>query len=495
MTAAKNLSLKCLWEWMKNERGLLLFAFVLVFLKKWEPGGHIDATWYSAVARNIAEKGDFFHFYINPFFANEVFDHFPLDYWIMGGLMSLFGVSDFIARLYFMICSFASLLFLFGIARQIFGRTYGYITLIVFALCFGATKWSGAIKHDVPLTMSYLACTYFFLKSFKQPLYLLAVAPFFALGVFSKGPVAFGFPLAVGIWSLIFLKFQWMRSKEFFGTLILTVGFLALPFLPALRFDGRDYYTVFYTAKKSYLDTTVPTLADYLFYAQEMIVKQPHVFLLFLFSLFILVSKKEFFEKGQRQKVWLFLVMVVSILGPLSLFSFKLGYYTLPALPFYALFSSVGLYWWLGSRNWDWSKGMFRLGLVAVLMMVALPLKTTGGRHKRVTNVVNQVKFLQGIHEMPVYFLGYYDEDMSIFQEFKFYGGIDLRPATREQLKEISPEQAQFVIRVQDLPAEVKGMEVSTEKCWVLNSQYCVVGPRDQLQIQLPDNLWPHEVY
>ena len=110
MTAAKNLSLKCLWEWMKNERGLLLFAFVLVFLKKWEPGGHIDATWYSAVARNIAEKGDFFHFYINPFFANEVFDHFPLDYWIMGGLMSLFGVSDFIARLYFMICSFASLL-------------------------------------------------------------------------------------------------------------------------------------------------------------------------------------------------------------------------------------------------------------------------------------------------------------------------------------------------------------------------------------------------
>ena len=222
MTAAKNLSLKCLWEWMKNERGLLLFAFVLVFLKKWEPGGHIDATWYSAVARNIAEKGDFFHFYINPFFANEVFDHFPLDYWIMGGLMSLFGVSDFIARLYFMICSFASLLFLFGIARQIFGRTYGYITLIVFALCFGATKWSGAIKHDVPLTMSYLACTYFFLKSFKQPLYLLAVAPFFALGVFSKGPVAFGFPLAVGIWSLIFLKFQWMRSKEFFGTLILS---------------------------------------------------------------------------------------------------------------------------------------------------------------------------------------------------------------------------------------------------------------------------------
>lgn len=486
-------ALRSLWEWMQKERGLLLFAFVLVFIKKWEPGGHIDATWYSAVARNIALSGDFFHFSINPYFVPKLYDHFPLSYWVMGGLMSVFGISDFVARLYFMICSFISLLLLFQLGKLIAGRAFGYAAIFVFALCLGATKWSGAIKHDVPLTMAYLGCTYFFLRGLSKPWLFLWVAPFFAYGVFSKGPVMFGFPLALLGWVVLTLKYGWLARKEFWISFLLLLVLLALPFLPIFHFEGKNYYLVFYEAKKSYLVVGERPDSDYFFYFRDLVLKQPHIFILFLASLVSLFTCKTLFSKEQKQRLLLCGLMVMAILVPLSFFAFKLSYYSLPALPFYAIVSSVAVYAW--TKNWDWSKGLFRFSLAAMMIFLAFPLKTTGARHKRVTNVVNQVKFLEDIDVLETYFLGHYDEDMSIFQEFKFYGGVNLRPSTREELTEKDPRQVQVVIRRVDLPVQVGELEVTEAECWMLNEQYCVYRDREKIRLILPDWKWPHEEY
>ena len=484
-----------IWNWVLKEKGLLLLAFALVFIKKWEPGGHIDATWYSSLARNIAESGDFFHFSINPFFASEVYDHFPLDYWIMGGLMSLFGVSDFVARSYFLVCSFLSYLFFFGVANQILGRRYAYISLIVFALCLGATKWSGAIKHDVPLTLAFLASTYFFIRSLRNPKYLLALAPLFVFGVFVKGPVIFGFPLALILWSGLGGGISWMRNKEFVFSLGLLFALLWIPNIEALQFDGESFYWIFLQSKWNYLNVGASQESSYLFYWKDLVIKQPHIFLLFLSSILVLILKRKRFSWDQKKKILLCGIMVLSILGPLSMFSFKLSYYSLPALPFYALISSVGPYYLLRNKDWNWSLGIFRLALATILIFVALPIKTTGARHKRVTNMVNQVKLLNGVKARPLYFLGYYDEDMSIFQEFKFYGGLDLRSARRRQLSRLDPDKVQLVVRIQDLPVQVGPKEVDESDCWIRNSQYCVYMPKDQILIELPEEKWPQEVY
>lgn len=487
--------MESLWKWMKKERGLLLFSFVAVFLKKWEPGGHIDATWYSTVARNIALSGDFFHFSINPHFVPKLFDHFPLDYWIMGGLMSVFGVSDLTARFYFMVCSFTSLLLLFFMARNILGKGFGYAAVVTFILCLGATKWSGAIKHDVPLTLAYLACTYFFFKSFKDPKYLIGVAPFFVFGVFAKGPVIFGFPLALLLWTLWQRDFKWFLKKEFAIGMTLLFALMALPFLPILHFDGKNYYEIFFNAKKSYLNVGETSEDGFFFYWIDLIKRQPHVFLLLLASVFVLWKKKIVLTEEQTARFKFLVCLVLAILIPLSFFQFKLAYYSLPAIPFYATLAAISLHTFAQHKSWDWSKGLFRLSLLVMIVMLAFPLKTTGGRHKRVTNVVNQVKMLSQINSIPTYFLGYYDEDMSIFQEFKFYGGVDLIPSKREELLLKDPKEIQLVVLRRDLPVQVGDKSIETQDCWILNSQYCVYLSPEKVKLSLPDWKWPHEDY
>src|ERR1700733_2193619 len=79
---------------------VFFLSFVMVFVKKWEPGGNLDTIWDSALARNIAETGDYFHWFISKYYLNPVFDHMPMTYWIIATLMKFFGISDLVARSY-----------------------------------------------------------------------------------------------------------------------------------------------------------------------------------------------------------------------------------------------------------------------------------------------------------------------------------------------------------------------------------------------------------
>jgi O-antigen ligase len=177
-----------------------LFSFIMVFMKKWEPGGNLDTIWYSSVAKNIALTGNYFHFYISKYYFREIFDHMPMTYWIVGTILRIFGPSDLAARIYPMICSFLSYVLIYKIGSKIKNKEFGLLALVVHALCFGASKWNGAVMHDVPLTTFYLASFYFFILGLEQAKYFYLTALFFAFGVFTKGPIIFGFFLGLVLW-------------------------------------------------------------------------------------------------------------------------------------------------------------------------------------------------------------------------------------------------------------------------------------------------------
>src|SRR5262249_7728095 len=129
-----------------------LISFILVFIKKWEVGGHIDVIWYSAIAKNIFQSGNYFHFGMNTYFFDNYYDHFPLTYWVTAKVYELFGVSDFTASLYPMICSFIGYLALFKVGERLIDKRFGLVCLLTWALCFAGTKLSGSLRMDVPLT-------------------------------------------------------------------------------------------------------------------------------------------------------------------------------------------------------------------------------------------------------------------------------------------------------------------------------------------------------
>src|SRR5271166_4202857 len=126
------------WLWVKgywNDSYFIaacFLSFIMVFLKKWEPGGNLDTIWYSAIAKNIAETGDYFHFFISKYYLNHVFDHMPLSYWIIGTLMKFFGTTDLVARSYPMVCSFFSYIIVYKIGCLIKDKEFGLVTLITY---------------------------------------------------------------------------------------------------------------------------------------------------------------------------------------------------------------------------------------------------------------------------------------------------------------------------------------------------------------------------
>ena len=94
-----------------------------------------------------------------------------------------------------------------------------------------------------------------------------------------------------------------------------------------------------------------------------------------------------------------------------------------------------------------------------------------------------------------VYYLGKYFDDMTLFQTFKFYGSIDVKPIRPYQLSTVDPLSSYLIMKREHLPVALKGSQIGEENCFILNTLYCVYTHREQVSFELPEFDLPHEVY
>jgi len=258
-----------------------------------------------------------------------------------------------------------------------------------------------------------------------------------------------------------------------------------------LHFQGQNYYSLYFEKKKNYLAADNPE-REYFFYFISIVKNQPHVFLLFLGSCLLMVKNKLDLDLRGRRTLWLCLGLVLAIMVPFSFFTVKFAYYLIPAFPFYALFSAQPLYLLWRRYQWSWSKSLTVLSVAVMMAMLTFPLKTSGGRPKTNLNMINILKLDRSIHSKPLYFVGNYDTDMSIFQEYKFYGNLDLRELSMAQAPEVLRQAKGYVVvPVARLPVG----DFSKEACFLINDVYCVLSLEGQPQIQVPVRQWPQEMY
>jgi 4-amino-4-deoxy-L-arabinose transferase-like glycosyltransferase len=474
-----------------------LLSFALVFIKKWEPGGTIDASWYSTMARNIFLSGDYFTFGINPHFFAEYYDHFPLTYWTMAKSFDFFGVSAFSARLYFLFSSFLTCLLVFESGRLAKNSLYGLVTLLMLGLSFTATKYMGSIKIDIPLTLSFVACYYFFFRAQKcSSLNYYWVSVFFTLGVFTKGPVIGGFFLSFLAWLLITGSFSIFTDKHFWGALGFMLLLLCIPFLPSLHFKGQNYYSFYLASKKSYLSTgSTGESIDYWLYVRHILKLNPLTSLILPLSLWSYSRNRKSETREFRSHYIFALAWICSILIPFSFFKVKLYHYMLPLFPAWAFACAYLPYRWLQNRGLAFAMSIKAFALLIILVMVAFPIKTTGQREKLRLNLINVLKFDTNISEKTVVFPGGYYDDMRIFQMFKFYGGMDLKPVRKEDLESIPLQGTHVVLKRKWLPLNVDGKLRQEEDCFLKNRVYCVILDPTNTQFEVPNKTWPHEVY
>ncbi len=495
------------WDFIKNTwrkmslffaddyfKAVCIVAFTVVFIKKWEPGGNIDTVWYSAIAKNIYLTGDFFHFTISKYYFKDIFDHMPMTYWITAWVFKIMGPSDFAARLYPMICSFISYILVFRIGTMIKDKVYGLAAIVMYILCFGATKWNGALMHDVPLTMYYLASFYCFLRAFKKPKLFYLATMFFAFGVFTKGPIIFGLPLGIFSWALTQKQYSFLKERHFYYSLVTMMTLFMVPLLPALQFDGLNMYTMFLMWKSSYLTTTY--WYRYLAYF-VLVLQMASVPVLAAVLTPIILARTNFrgISENGLQIIKLCAFVSASIIVPLSFFIIKYPHYLLPFYPFFSLIAAYPLYLLVTSYKIPLAKITQRLSLLFLCLFVALPIKTAGTRSKDLLNLVNIIKLDQNIKSKDVVFLGRYVNDMSIFQTFKFYGSIDLKPLWPYQLDTLEMDKTFLVLDRKKLPIKVKSAVYDFAQCLVYNDYYCVLTNPSKANFKMPLLKYPQELY
>ena len=311
----------------------------------------------------------------------------------------------------------------------------------------------------------------------------------------TKGPIIGAIPLAIFIWSLMQKNFSYLKKPAFYGGVLLALALFSVFLLPVFHIDGRDPFTFFYYAKKGYAESASENFWRYFAYVEVLWTNAAPLFLLSLYAFWGVVGSWFELSSEERAKLRLCGMIALCVVIPLSFFGIKFPHYMLPAYPFMALVAAMPLSQWLKGVEDRLPVWLQRLAVAAVFVLACFPILTSGGRSKEVLNIVNVIKLDPAIREKRVVFLGGYEDDMAIFQSFKWYGSIDLAQIARDELVDLNLKQGYLVVKRADLPVIVNGEVHGDGDCFLRNWFYCVLTDRSAVTLELPTMEHPHQVY
>ena len=230
---------------MSIERRPILFFVVFTLALYLLGNGMIPATDpvetnYTQTAKEMLASGDF----ISPrIFGNFWYDKPVFFYWELIGAFSLFGISDFSARLFPSMFGTVGVLMTYWFAKRIYDKkTAGYAALML-ATSFGYWLVSKTIITDMTLFVFFNAVLVFFYIAYtsenKNWYYLCYL--FAGLAVLTKGPIGILLPgLVVTIFICVRRDFKEILRMKPLGFVIFAVV-VAVWYYPMIVLHGDDF--------------------------------------------------------------------------------------------------------------------------------------------------------------------------------------------------------------------------------------------------------------
>jgi len=306
---------------------LLAIASVLLLVAPVRLGdlaGYDDAV-YAHIAKAIVRSGDWLNIQSNGFPALE---HPPGFVWMQAALFSLFGFSDFLARLPSAVCGVGTVLLVFWLARRLLDERAAVIAMLVMLATPYFIKYTSHGMTDVPFTFLFLAAV----CAWVGERYVL-VAIVTALALLTRGIVGFAVPL-----TLLLLWRGWKPA--------LAIAAACIPIAAWYANQVNTYGDFFWTVQTSFLSDkiggTVSGIRRFtgVFEYAWMLLQSYWPWLPFLIGGLWIRDKRL-----RPLYIWCAVMCLACAVG-----GSRVLRYLLPAYPAFSIFAAVGLMKWVPDR-------------------------------------------------------------------------------------------------------------------------------------------------
>jgi 4-amino-4-deoxy-L-arabinose transferase-like glycosyltransferase len=186
----------------------------------------------------------------------------PLVYWTIAVSLNVFGVGDGAARVPCILFAWGTLLFVWLLARRLYGGDSGEASALVTATTAGFLLATHHVESDVGLIFFTTGAAYFLRRAFEGSSWWYGAAALAALGAFfSKGFIGFVFPGLLWITWIFWTRSprELLRARPWIWLPLLAIPITA--WLCALRVDPRgDLLRAFWV--ENHLDRFLGTRGD-----------------------------------------------------------------------------------------------------------------------------------------------------------------------------------------------------------------------------------------
>ena len=153
---------------------------------------------HSQIAVEMLQRHDYVTMYVN---GVRYLEKAPLPYWIMAGIYSVAGVSEFSVRLELTLFALFTFLAVFLVAREIAGEEAGFCAALALATGIGPYIYTRFIIPDIMVCFWLAATVYLFWRTLEEPqpsrLLCWSIGVITALDVLTKGLIGLAFPIGI----------------------------------------------------------------------------------------------------------------------------------------------------------------------------------------------------------------------------------------------------------------------------------------------------------
>lgn len=343
---------------------ILLFSLTVMGAGIWSSSilTQGDESDYIRSSQEMLSSGDL----LTPTFRDEPrFTKPPLLYWMVVSSYRLFGVSLFSSRLPMVLCGVLTVLFVYRLGLLLFDRKAALMSAMVTATAFGMVKFSKIVLMEVPLTLTMLMASFYFIRFYRDAHKRDLLVSFFFIGLSSllKSPVYSAISVMVLLLFLLSVGGMGRIRGRTSALAVLLALLVAVPWYAAMIALHGDAFIEFYY-NEHYIKFLY--VNHYLFrvWVGLLLYLLPWTFY-FLYAIYQVVAQKLY-----RQWQCKFLLISIFVFLGVFLVPHQKGlYYAIPVVPYAGLLTgSVLAGTFQPGKIWDGATAALLCAIGAVLL-------------------------------------------------------------------------------------------------------------------------------